>query len=166
MEKIMNRPKLQTTSLLLVFLFVMHGIHAEPKNTRQELKQQKIEKKQHKMKHKVKSYGDVVVEQSDALNLTDEQIGKIVRIQMTNKKTRKKLLNQPHKSMKKAFKELRNPAADAALIRKAGTAHTADFDAFIEAELTIRNKIDAVLTTKQRAKLKSIKLPMKTMTNE
>lgn len=162
----MNQPKWQITGLLLALLFEMHGIQAEPKNTRQELKQQKIEKKQHKMKHKVKSYGDVVVEQSDALNLTDEQIGKIVRIQMTNKKTRKKLLDQPHKSMKKAFKELHNPAADAALIRKAGAAHTADFDAFIEAELTIRNKIDAVLTTNQRAKLKSTQLPMKKMMTE
>ena len=118
------------------------------------------------MKKKAKSYSAVVLEQAEVLELTDEQLGKIMRIQMNNKKTRKKLLDQPRKSMTKALKELRNPAASVASIRKAGRAHTDDFDALVEAEIKVRKKIDAALTTKQRKKLKAMKLPKEENTNE
>ena len=172
------------TGLLFGLLFVGCGIAAESKYqqgtiTKQEAKQQKMEKKKQKreekqqmqmkqrgMKQKAKSYGEVVLEQAEALDLTDEQLGKIMRIQMTNKKTRKELIDQPHKSMKKALKELRNPSADEALIRKAGATHTADFDALIEAELKMRKKIDAVLTRKQKTKLKAMKPSPEDKTNE
>ena len=82
----------------------------------------------------------MVLEQAETLNLTDEQLGKIMRIQMTNKKARKELLAQPHKSMKKALKALRDPAENVASIRIAGRAHTDDFDALVEAEIATRNK--------------------------
>ena len=39
--------------------------------------------KQKGMKEKAKSYSAIVLEQADVLNLTDEQLGKIMRIQMT-----------------------------------------------------------------------------------
>ncbi len=155
----MKIAKWQVTGLLLGLLFMGYGVAAESVDSKQEVKQQKIEKKQKKgMKHKVKSYGEIVLEQTEALDLTDEQLGKIMRIQMANKKPRKELLDQPHKSMKKALKALRDPAADEASIRKAGATHTTDFDVFIEAEIKVRNKIDAVLTTKQRMTLKATKL--------
>jgi Spy/CpxP family protein refolding chaperone len=118
------------------------------------------------MKHKVKSYGEVVLEQTEVLDLTDEQLGRITRIHMTNKKIRKKLLEQPHKSMKKVFKTLRNPAADESMIRKAGARHSTDFDVLLEAELQVRKKIDAVLTPKQRTKLIAMKLPKENETSE
>ena len=111
------------------------------------------------MKQKAKSYSAVVLEQAEALDLTDEQLGKIMRIQMTNKKTRKELLDNPRKSLTKALKELRNPAASAASIRKAGRAHTDDFDALVEAEIKVRKKIDATLTPKQSKKLQARQLP-------
>ena len=82
-----------------------------------------------------------------------------MRIQMTYKKTRKELLDQPRKSMTEAFKELRNPAATVDSIRKAGRAHTDDFDALVEAEIKIRKSIDATLTPAQSKKLQAIKLP-------
>jgi len=93
------------------------------------------------------------------LKPTDKQLGKVMRIQMTYEKTRKELLNQPRKSMTKAFKELRNPAATVNSIRKAGRAHTDDFDALVEAEIKIRKTIDATLTPLQNQKLQTIKLP-------
>ncbi len=138
----------------------------EKRQQKQEKKKDKKEMKKKGMKHKVKSYGEVVLEQAEALNLTDEQLGKIMRIQMTNKKARKKLLGQPHKSMKKALKALRDPEASIASIRIAGRAHTDDFDALVEAEITTRNKIDATLTPKQRKRLKLIKLPKDEMAAE
>ena len=115
--------------------------------------------KQKGMKEKAKSYSAIVLEQAEVLNFTDEQLGKIMRIQMTYKKTRKELLDQPRKSMTEAFKELRNPAATVDSIRKAGRAHTDDFDALVEAEIKIRKTIDATLTPAQSKKLQAIKLP-------
>ncbi len=61
------------------------------------------------MKEKAKSSSAKVLEQAEDLNLTDEQLGKIMRIHMTHQKTRKELLNQPCQNMTKAFKELRTP---------------------------------------------------------
>ena len=115
--------------------------------------------KQKGMKEKAKSYSAIVLEQAEVLNFTDEQLGKIMRIQMTYKKTRKELLDQPRKSMTEAFKELRNLAATVDSIRKAGRAHTDDFDALVEAEIKIRKTIDATLTPAQSKKLQTIKLP-------
>jgi len=61
--------------------------------------------------------------------------------------------------MTKALKELRNPAATIGSIRKAGRTHTKDFDAFIEAEIKVRQKLNATLTTKQSKQLQAIQLP-------
>ena len=178
----MKITKPQITSLLFSLLFLSCSIaNAEYKPyTEQDTKQQKMEERQQKkedkkedmkmkqkgMKQKVKSYSEVVLEQAKALELTDQQLGKILRIQMTNKKTRKELLAKPHKSMKKALKELRNPVADEASIRKAAKAHTDDFDTLVDAELKVRKNINDVLTPKQREKLKTMKLPEEEKMNE
>ncbi len=173
----MKISKWSVISIVLSLLFLSSNIaNAEYKtftNKEQNTKQQKREEKQEKkemkqkgMKKKVKSYGEVVLEQAEILGLTDEQLGKIMRIQMTNKKLRKGLLDQPHKSMEKALKELRNPATNEALIRKAGRAHTDDFDALVDAEIKVRNRIDAALTANQKMKLKTIKLPKEENSNE
>lgn len=129
------------------------------KQSQKENKQDKKEMKQKGMKEKAKSYSTIVLEQAEVLNLTDEQLGKIMRIQMNHKKARKELLGNPRKSMTKALKELRNPGATVDSIRKANRAHTDDFDALVEAEIIIRKNIDATLTLEQRKKLQAIKLP-------
>ncbi len=180
----MKITKLQITGLLFSFLLLSSGIaSAEYKpytNTEQDTKQQKMEKRQQKreakqdkkemkqkgMKEKAKSYSAIVLEQAEVLNLTDEQLGKIMRIQMNHKKARKELLNQPRKSMTKALKELRNPGATVDSIRKAGRAHTDDFDALVEAEIIVRKSIDTTLTTVQRKKLQAIKLPVEEKMND
>ncbi|OQK17795.1 hypothetical protein AU255_08015 [Methyloprofundus sedimenti] len=180
----MKITKSQMTSILFSLLFFGCSIaSAEYKpytNTEQETKQQKMEKRQQKreakkekkemkqkgMKEKAKSYSAIVLEQAEVLNLTDEQLGKIMRIQMNHKKARKELLDSPRKSMTKALKELRNPGATVDSIRKAGRAHTDDFDALVEAEIIVRKNIDATLTAEQRKKLQAIKLPVEEKMND
>ena len=186
----MKLTKSQMTGLLFSLLFLGSSIaSAEYKpytNTEQDIKQQRMEKPQNKwkekqdkrdkkdkkemkqkgMKEKAKSYSAIVLEQAEVLNLTDEQLGKIMRIEMNHKKARKELLNQPRKSMTKALKELRNPGATVDSIRKAGRAHTDDFDALVEAEIIIRKNIDATLTAEQRKKLQAIKLPVEEKMND
>ena len=179
----MKLTKSQIAGILFSLLFFNSIARAEYKpytDAEQVTKQQKMEKRQQKreekqekkemkrkgMKEKAKSYSAIVLEQAEVLNFTDEQLGKIMRIQMNYKKNRKKLLGQPRKSMTKALKELRNPGATVNSIRKAGRAHTDDFDALVEAEIKIRQIIDATLTAKQRKKLEAIKLPDKEKMND
>jgi len=183
-EKKMKLTKLKISSILFTMLFLGNSIASAEykaytdkeqdsqqqkserrqstkinKQSQKENKQDKKEMKQKGMKQKAKSYSAIVLEQAEVLNLTDEQLGKIMRIQMNHKKARKELLGNPRKSMTKALKELRNPGATVASIRKANRAHTDDFDALVEAEIIIRKNIDATLTLAQRKKLQAIKLP-------
>jgi len=186
----MKTTKSQMTGILVsLFVFGSGVANAEYKpytNVEQDLKQQRMEKPQNKwkekqekrdkkdkkemkqkgMKEKAKSYSAIVLEQAEVLNLTNEQLGKIMRIQMNHKKARKELLGQPRKSMTKALKELRNPGATVDSIRKYGRAHTDDFDALVEAEIKVRQTIDETLTAKQRKKLQAIKLPVEEKMND
>lgn len=162
----MKATKPQMTCLILGLVFLGGAIAAEPQSqkaapgTKQAMKQHKMQKMHGRMRHHEKSYADAVIKQAEALGLTDEQLGKIVRIQMAEKKHRKELMGKLHKSMQTALSGLRNPAADDAEIRKAGAAHAADFDALIDAALQAREKINAVLTPEQRAKLNAMKSSM------
>jgi Spy/CpxP family protein refolding chaperone len=163
-EFTMKATKRYLTSLILCLLFLGGSVGAEPQkaasSAKQEMKPHKMQKMHGRMKHHMKSYADMVIKQTEALGLSDEQLGKIVRIQMAEKTSRKELTAKLHKSMKKALDELRNPAVDEDAIRKTGAEHAADFDALIEAALQAREKIDAVLTPEQRAKLKATKPAM------
>ncbi len=162
----MKATRWQVTCLILGLVFLGGGVAAEPQSqkaaagAKQEMKQHKMQKMHGRMKHHMKSYADVVIKQAEALGLTDEQLGKIVRIRMAEKKSRKELMAKLHKSMKKALDGLRNPAVDDAEIRKTGAAHAADFDVLIDAALKAREKINAVLTPEQRTKLKAMKHSM------
>ena len=109
----MKIAKWQVTGLLFGLLFVGCGVAAESKYqqdtiAKQEVKQQKMQMKQRGMKQKAKSYGEVVLEQAETLDLTDEQLGKIMRIQMTNKKDPQRIVRptpQEHEKGIKGFAE-------------------------------------------------------------
>ncbi len=159
----MKTTRWQVTCLILGLVFIGGGVAAEPQpqkaatGAKQEMKQHKMHGR---MMHHMQGYAGVVIKQAEALGLTDKQLGKIVRIQMAEKKRRKEFMGKLHKSMKTALSGLRNPAVDEEAIRKAGTAHAADFEALIDAALQAREKINAVLTPEQRTKLKAMKPAM------
>jgi periplasmic protein CpxP/Spy len=98
-----------------------------------------------------------VLMHAEALKLSDEQLGKIVRIEMRHQKAHQDLMERLHKSMMSARKGLMDPSAEEAGIRKASKDHAEAFEAMIEDALKERSEVNAILTPEQRDQLKSLK---------
>ncbi len=98
-----------------------------------------------------------LVMQSETLKLTDEQIGKLHRIEMKHKHAKPKM-EGVHESMKSLHQSLMDPAADEAAIRKAAADHAAAFEVMINEVVAQRNEALAVLTADQKIALKSLKV--------
>jgi protein CpxP len=103
------------------------------------------------------SYGQVVLERTDELKLSDEQIGKITRMQQENQRKVGDVNKKLHESMRKAHEAFLNPASDEEAIRTAAKEHAAAFDELVETTLKARNAINGILTPEQLQKLKSSK---------
>ena len=100
--------------------------------------------------HAMKGYDHTVLRHAEALELSDEQLGKIVRIEMRHQKARQDLMERLHKSMMSAHEGLMDPSAEEAGIRKASKEHAEAFEAMIEDAVKQRNEANAVLTPEQR----------------
>jgi Spy/CpxP family protein refolding chaperone len=103
------------------------------------------------------SYGDAVLQKSAELKLSDEQIGKITRIQQESKEQIEDLGRSAHQSMKATHELFLNPASDEAEIRKSAQTHTSNFNSLVDVALKSRSAINGVLTPEQFQKLKSLK---------
>jgi Spy/CpxP family protein refolding chaperone len=103
------------------------------------------------------SYGDVVLRHADDLKLSDEQIGKIVRIHQDNQRKIKDIGRRLRETRNSAYALFLNPGSDEAAIRKAAKDHTAAFDELVETALKTRAAINAILTPDQSNQLKSFK---------
>ena len=94
-------------------------------------------------------YADIVLQYTNELKLTDEQIGKITRIQQSSRPKMEELGPKLHESLKATHEAFLNPASDEAAIRKAAQEHSRIFNELVETGLKSRNEINAVLTTDQ-----------------
>jgi Spy/CpxP family protein refolding chaperone len=104
------------------------------------------------------SYGDVMLRHIDDLKLSDEQIGKIVRIQQSDQQKIKEIGKRIREAQKSAYRLFLNPASDEAAIRKAAKDHAAAFDTLVNTAMNSRAAINAVLTPEQLNQLKSLGL--------
>jgi len=104
-----------------------------------------------------KGYSEVVLQHTQELKLTDEQIGKITRIHQESQQKVAAIAIRVKESMKAAHSLFLNPSADEAAIRKAAQEHSTAFNELVETTLKARNAINAVLTPEQLQKLKSLK---------
>ena len=103
------------------------------------------------------SYGDVVLRHMDVLKLSDEQIGRILRIHEENQRKIKELGRKLRELRKFAYELFLNPASDEPAIRKVGKDHNAAFDELVDTALKSRAAINAVLSPEQLSQLKSRK---------
>lgn len=94
----------------------------------------------------------------DDLKLSDEQIGKIVRIQQSDQQKIKEIGKRIREAQKSAYRLFLNPASDEAAIRKAAKDHAAAFDTLVNTAMNSRAAINAVLTPEQLNQLKSLGL--------
>jgi len=102
------------------------------------------------------SYGDVMLRHIDELKLSDEQIGKIVRIHQNNQQKIKEIGKRLRETQKSAYRLFLNPASDEAAVRKAAKDHAAAFDTLVDTAMNSRAAINAVLTPEQLNQLKSL----------
>ena len=102
-------------------------------------------------------YAHMVLSKSEKLDLSNDQLGSIMRIQIEYKKARKAFMKKLHENMLEAYKGLMNPAIEENTIRDAAKKHTDALNKLVEDALKERSEVNAVLTEKQKSKLASIK---------
>jgi len=106
-----------------------------------------------------RSYADVVLKFADELKLSDEQIGKITRVNQANQQQMDELGPKMHETIRATHETFLDPASDEASIRKVAKAHTDAFEQLLELNLKARKEINAVLTAEQLKLLQGKKLP-------
>lgn len=132
----------------------VHGDHVKDKG-----KDNKHgDKKKGGMKKDKPDYAHMVISHSDTLNLSDEQLGKIVRLHLEHKQEHEQLKKKLKKSMKAFKKESMEPSTSDANLRELGKNQANAFNAMIEHHIKERHEIHAVLTAEQTDRLKTIKM--------
>ncbi|QOJ21343.1 MAG: Spy/CpxP family protein refolding chaperone [Gammaproteobacteria bacterium] len=107
-----------------------------------------------KMRH---DYAHVIISHTDELKLTDEQLGKIVRLHLKNKEAHEELKHRLQEDMHAFRHESMNPGGSDERLRSLAKNHIDGFNAMVEHHIKERQAIHAVLSEQQRALLKSIK---------
>lgn len=118
-------------------------------------KEGKGDKQHHGHSH---SYAHSVAMQAEALNLSDEQLGKIVRIHLKEDKQVHERIKQKIKENMKAFrKAVAEPAVDDETLRKLGQTLVDSFNEMVNYHIEERKVVRGILTPEQIGKLKAVK---------
>ena len=128
-----------------------HGGHGEGKGGHGD-------KKGHGMKKHNHDYAHLIIAHADTLKLSDEQLGKIVRLHLKHEQEHERLKEKVKKSMKAFKKASMNPGTSDAQLSKLGKDHTDAFNAMVDFHINERKDIHSVLTEAQRKMLESLKL--------
>lgn len=128
-----------------------HADHDHKKKHKHKDKQQKKDKKrQH-------SYAHNIVMQAEVLGLTDEQLGKIVRLHLKEDREKHDKIQEEVNGSKAVFQKSGNDILiDNDAYQKLGQAHIDHFKRMIQFHLEERKAIQAILTPEQLEKLKNI----------
>jgi len=103
-------------------------------------------------------YADIVIKYANELKLTDEQIGKITRIQQSSRDEMQKFAPKMLESHKAVHELFLNPASDDAAIRAASKERNKVSDELLEMKLKSRDDINKILTPEQLKQLQSKKV--------
>jgi len=111
-----------------------------------------------KMKHGGYSYAHMITTHADELDLSDAQLGRIVRLHMIHAQEHKQFKQKIRKSMMHFHHASMKPGTDDAALRKLGNDHVEAFKAMVEQHIRSRNVVHAILTAEQREQLKTMKM--------
>lgn len=104
------------------------------------------------------SYAHSVAMQAEALGLSDEQLGRIVRFHLKEDKQVHERIKQKIKESMQAFREaVAQPAVDGETLRKLGQAHIDSFNEMVKYHIEERKAVRGILTPEQIGKLKEVK---------
>ena len=138
-----------------------HGGHGEGKGGHGKEKVEKDghgDKKDHGTKKDSHDYAHLIVVHADTLKLSDEQLGKIVRLHLKHEQEHERLKEKVKKSMKAFKKASMNPGTSDAQLSKLGKDHTDAFNAMVDFHINERKDIHSVLTEVQRKTLETLKM--------
>jgi len=103
-------------------------------------------------------YAHMVISHTDTLKLSDEQLGKIVRLHLKNEKEHEQLKEKLKESMQAFKKESMKPSTSDAQLHKLGKDHTDAFNAMVKYHVKERQVIHAVLSEDQIKQLHAMKM--------
>lgn len=103
-------------------------------------------------------YAHMIISHTDELKLTDEQLGKIVRLHLKHDEAHETVKHALQDSMKAFKKESLNPAASDDQLRDLSKAVTTAFNKMAEHHIKERQTLHAVLTEAQKNQLASMKM--------
>lgn len=102
-------------------------------------------------------YAHAVLFKAEELNLSDNQLGTIMRSHLEHQKAQKTLMKKMYHSMAEAHNGLMNPATEDDVIRATAKKHDEIFNKLVENALKERSEVNGVLTEDQKNKLISMK---------
>lgn len=103
-------------------------------------------------------YAHMIISHTDELKLTDEQLGKIVRLHLKHDEAHETVKHALQDSMKAFKKESLNPAASDDQLRDLSKAVTIAFNKMAEHHIKERQALHAVLTEAQKNQLATMKM--------
>ena len=109
-------------------------------------------------RHGGHSYAHMIATHADELELSDAQLGRIVRLHMKQAQEHKQFRKKNRKSMMHFHHASMKPSTDDATLRKLGNEHVESFKAMLEQHIRSRNVVHAILTAEQREQLKTMKM--------
>ncbi len=115
-------------------------------------------KKSGDMKKDEHDYAHMIISHTDTLKLSDEQLGKIVRLHLKHKQEHEQLKKKLKKNMKAFKKESMKPNTSDAQLQQLGKDHTDAFNAMVEHHIKERHAINAVLSNDQKQQLDTMKM--------
>ena len=156
-------PTISAAEIAQSFLLAQANEHGEDNEDKNKGKKGESDKDEHDggkhgKKDKDKDYAHMIASHADALDLSDEQLGKITRLEMKETKEHKEAKQKLRKNMKAFHKASMTPDTDNAALRKMGKEHVDLFNAMVEQHINERKAVHDVLTAAQINKLKTMKM--------
>lgn len=111
-----------------------------------------------RMKQRGHSYAHMISTHAEELELSDAQLGRIVRLHRKHSQEHKQFMKKIRKSMMQFHHESMKPSTDDAALRKLGNDHVEAFKTMLEQHIRDRNVVHAILSSDQREQLKTMKM--------
>ena len=115
-------------------------------------------KHQHGMMEDKHDYAHMIIFHADELKLTNDQLGRLVRLHLKHEKEHKKIKEKLKESMHDFMKAKMDPSSTDEQLLSLGKDHANAFNAMVEHHILERRAIHSVLSADQRSQLNMIKM--------
>ena len=134
--------------------------HSHDKDKTSKHSHQKNEKNEHQhgMMEDKHDYAHMIIFHADELKLTNDQLGRLVRLHLKHEKEHKKIKEKLKESMHAFKKAKMDPSSTDEQLANLGKDHANAFNAMVEHHIQERRAIHNVLSADQKSQLNTIKM--------